>query len=389
MSNIEFADEEFVENSADLEALGEIVVYASDWTTETIVSQLKKKSIDINPLFQRRDAWDMKKKSRYIESLILGLPVPQIVLAELKKGSYSVLDGKQRLLTLLQFFGLSDDNAKKFFKLTGCDLRKDLNGKTLTDLEKDPAYVDLGNSLLNQTIRSVVLRNCRNSRILEQVFIRLNTASVQLSPHELRLAKYPGNFMTFVDQQSYDSVELHNLLGIDTADYRMRDSELLTRYFSYKLYIEEYNGDLSGFMDSCVEKLNARWDSEQEMFSSLMVNFKQGCLFLNELFDGKPCRKWVGDKFERRFNRAVFDALMFYFCEPSILSSCREKKGEILESYKQLCVGNMGFKDSIEYSTKNVSALFNRLSIWGTTLSGILGETFPLPHLIENRIVLH
>src|SRR5215472_16456348 len=61
------------------------VVSATDWTTETVVSQLKRRNIQLNPRFQRRDAWRRDRKSRFIESLIVGLPIPQIVLAESKK----------------------------------------------------------------------------------------------------------------------------------------------------------------------------------------------------------------------------------------------------------------------------------------------------------------
>src|SRR5699024_7772964 len=72
------------------------VVSGNDWTTETLINQINKGNILLNPDFQRRDAWDKKRKSRFIESLILGLPIPQIVLAESKerRGSYIVLDGK-------------------------------------------------------------------------------------------------------------------------------------------------------------------------------------------------------------------------------------------------------------------------------------------------------
>ena len=67
------------------------VVSGTDWTTETIVSQLKRGNIDLNPRFQRRDAWNPDRKSRLIESLIVGLPVPQIVLAESKESRGSSL----------------------------------------------------------------------------------------------------------------------------------------------------------------------------------------------------------------------------------------------------------------------------------------------------------
>ena len=104
-----FDDEDFQEDEAafqeDASALlagknYDAVVTATDWTVETLISQLNKRNIKLDPSFQRRDAWTIRRKSEFIESLFLGLPVPQVVLAESKekKGSYIVLDGKQRLL---------------------------------------------------------------------------------------------------------------------------------------------------------------------------------------------------------------------------------------------------------------------------------------------------
>jgi uncharacterized protein with ParB-like and HNH nuclease domain len=70
-------------------------LWSTDWTTETIISQLMKGNINLSPKFQRRNAWNDKRKSLFIESLFLGLPVPQLILAEdkNKKGSFIVIDG--------------------------------------------------------------------------------------------------------------------------------------------------------------------------------------------------------------------------------------------------------------------------------------------------------
>jgi uncharacterized protein DUF262 len=98
---------------ADLQRLNEAVVAATDWTAETIIRQLDRGNINLNPAFQRRDAWTATRKSKFIESLILGLPIPQLVLAESKaqKGSYIIIDGKQRLLSLRQFAAKADDDV--------------------------------------------------------------------------------------------------------------------------------------------------------------------------------------------------------------------------------------------------------------------------------------
>ena len=74
----------------------ESVVMNADWTIETIDNQIKKGNIDLQPSFQRRGAWDDKRKSRLIESIVVGMPVPNIVLAEQKdhRGRFIVIDGK-------------------------------------------------------------------------------------------------------------------------------------------------------------------------------------------------------------------------------------------------------------------------------------------------------
>lgn len=386
MSTIEFQDEEdFSVESITAEQLNEIVVFSSDWTTETIVSQLKKKAIDINPLFQRRDAWSREKKSRYIESLILGMPVPQIVLAELKKGSYSVLDGKQRLLTLLQFFGLSEDKKTKF-KLSGCDIKPELNGKNIDDFQGNGDFIDINNALSNQTIRSVIIRNCRNPRILEKIFIRLNTASVQLSPHELRLARFPGQFMNFIDAQSYESSNLHRLLGTEGADFRMRDSELLTRFFAFYFFMDQYSGDMSGFMDDGTETLNKNWAERESEIQDAMQNFENGCNTLFNIFAENACHKWIGFGYEKKFNRAVFDALMYYFSNPEICKKTNGKETEIEQAFKKMCEESQEFKDAIGTTTKKLKSVYDRIYIWGEYLSKAIGESLPLPRLEDRKI---
>ena len=73
--------EDYIDENSEFDAFNSAVVWGMDWTAETIANQLEKGNIDINPKFQRRDAWSQEEKSRLIESLMLGLPVPTIILA--------------------------------------------------------------------------------------------------------------------------------------------------------------------------------------------------------------------------------------------------------------------------------------------------------------------
>jgi hypothetical protein len=153
--------------------LSGVAVATTDWTTETLLNQLHKGNIQLNPRFQRRDAWELKRKSQFIESLILGLPVPQIVLAERpqQKGTYIVLDGKQRLLCLRQFTAASNDPDYTPFKLDGLVVRTDLNGKYLDDLNADFQFRKDVTALDNYGIRAVVLRNWKTEKLLGHIFL--------------------------------------------------------------------------------------------------------------------------------------------------------------------------------------------------------------------------
>jgi Protein of unknown function DUF262 len=137
-------------------------VAATDWTIETIVTQLLKGRIDLDPTFQRRSAWTPAIKSKFIESCILFYPIPQIVLAEKldRPGHFIVIDGKQRLLTLRQFYsGLTDYANPEFksFRLSTVTVLKDIKNFTAERLRRERP--DLFDAFETHTIRTVVVRN--------------------------------------------------------------------------------------------------------------------------------------------------------------------------------------------------------------------------------------
>lgn len=143
---------------SELEEISRIIVAGTDWTTATILDQLVRENIKLNPRFQRRDAWDITRKSRFIESIILGFPIPHLVLAsnERERGKFVVLDGKQRLLTILQFYGRSE-TKNNGFTLKGLEFRSELNGMKYKDIESDLLSRSVLDSLDNQTIRTTLI----------------------------------------------------------------------------------------------------------------------------------------------------------------------------------------------------------------------------------------
>lgn len=372
------------------------VVTDTDWTTETILSQLRRGNIQLNPHFQRRDAWDRARKSKFIESLILGLPVPQIVLAEDRKqrGKFIVLDGKQRLLTLRQFaVGSSldvtrDDDTAKGFGLTSLDVRTDLRLKTLKNLEDDGAHIDDLNALLNETIRTVVVRRWPNEDFLNLVFLRLNTGSVRLSPQELRQALHPGEFTDFLDLATYNSAELQAALRIKKPDFRMRDVEIMLRYYAMTLRLDEYTGNLKKFLDETVNELNEAWPEREGDIRETAAECNRAIQATFDVFGDNAFYRWSRGDYEGRFNRAVFDIMTYYFRQQSIANAAIDDKVEVERAFKNLCNTDSVFVESIQTTTKTPMATHRRLSIWGETLQRILVETdIPVPGFKNNRII--
>lgn len=383
-----FEEEDQRETEEDVTGLdpgsfSEAVVSSNDWTTETLIRQINKGNILLNPSFQRRDAWDKKRKSLFIESLILGLPIPQLVLAESKqhRGSYIVLDGKQRMLSIRQFAASEADPDYEQLKLSGLDIRADLKGKNLESLQDDLALFDDLSAFENQPIRTVVIKNWPNDAFLYHVFLRLNTGSVSLSPQELRQALQPGPFVSFIDTASSKSVALQEILKLKKPDFRMRDAELLLRFYAFKNYLGEYNGNLKTFLDQTCARLNSDWEEKEPELLEQLEEFEAAHQYLKEIFHKNLYRKWNGESYENRFNRAIFDILILAFSKDSVRVAAVGHEEDVERTYKQLCERNAAFMRSLETTTKSERATRTRIYTWNQSLNDLLGTNLQVEQL--------
>lgn len=366
------------------------VLSSSDWTTETIISQINKGNIVLNPDFQRRDAWDKVRKSKFIESLFLGFPIPQLVLAESpgRRGSYLVLDGKQRLLSLRQFSAKAGDPDYEQLKLVGLEIRKDLKGYCLDDLRSNLMLYEDVTEFENQPIRTVVIRSWPNEQYLYDIFLRLNTGSVSLSTQELRQALHPGKFVRFLDRRSGESPALRTILKKKSPDFRMRDAELLLRYFAFKNFLSQYSGSLKVFLDDCCKKLNHQWEQSESEILEQAEEFEKAHLEVQRIFGTDSYKKWKGGAFETKFNRSIFDIMILAFSQREIRDSINpEDRPKIKELFQDLCSSDADFLSSLETTTKSITATYNRISKWNNKLNKILKVTLHVPVLRENRII--
>lgn len=347
------------------------VVLNADWTIETINLQIKKGNIDLQPGFQRRVAWDDKRKSRLLESVIVGMPVPNIVLAENKdhRGRFIVIDGKQRLVAISEFI-------EGQYKLRGLDIRKDLNDKYFNDLpDEDREYLE------NATLRSTLIRNWNDQKFLYAIFFRLNSGSLPLSPQELRKALVGGNLLDMIEDYLQNSQSFKSIFG-DALDKRMRDSELVLRFVAFEKSLGDYRGDFKEFLDSTTRYFETDWEAKEAEAQASLNNLDSSLELAHRVFGDAVFKKWLGDRYERVINRALFDCVCRFFADPLVAKAAAGKEGLIVESFKDLCL-DREFKDSIEKTTKSVGSTFTRIDKWGEKLAACLNLQYDkMQHII-------
>ncbi|MEG4352063.1 DUF262 domain-containing protein [Microcoleus sp. LAD1_D3] len=377
-----------------LDEISEIIVAGNDWTTATILDQLVRDNIQLNPRFQRRDAWDITRKSRFIESIFLGFPIPDIVLAsqEKKRGKFVVLDGKQRLLTILQFYGRSE-TPNDSFALKNLEFRPELNGCTHEDLKNDLLHSSVLDALDNQTLRTTLIRNWHTESLLYKIFLRLNVENTPLSPQELRQALHPGDFINFLDDESIKNQALRKILKSQNPDPRMRDVELLLRYVGFHHFLSDYRGNLKVFLDMTCKKLNKDWKEKETEVRYTVSQFEKAVQTTTTIFGEENIfRVWLSSSntYRGKFNRAILDVMVFYFSDPVISEAAEKKPAGVQKAFKELCSSsNSEFREAVEKSTTSIRETHTRLSLWGKALLKVLDVEFNVPELVDNHIIFN
>lgn len=360
-------------SAADVEGL---VSYTLDWSVQSLLERIGT-TFDVNPSFQRRDAWDLDRKSLYIESLMLGLPVPQVVLAEDKdrKGAFLVLDGKQRLVTMKQF--ASPTQTYPAFKLRKMEFLPQLNGMTFEEIQSSITDAEYADTLLSQPVRTIVLRGWKRPEVLYQVFLRLNQNSVRLSPQELRQALFPGAFTSWINDRSATSDLIHRARRIKSEDFRMRDAEMLLRSIAFADRLEDYNGNLRLFLDEQCERGLRQWGAREGEFKS-MADACEGAIAraFTVFTEENSFLRFEDERYIRRFNIAVYDLMVAVLGSLELTDDIvTAKRADIREAFEYLCREDGRFSSSLTSSTKTNSATGYRIAKFAEAVSEVTGVT--------------
>lgn len=358
-------------SAEDVEGL---VSYTLDWSVQSLLERIGT-TFDVNPSFQRRDAWDPERKSLYIESLMLGLPVPQVVLAEDKerKGAFLVLDGKQRLVTMKQF-GSPDRNYPEF-KLRKLEFLAQLNGMSFSEIRESITDSDYAETFLSQPIRTVVLRGWKRPEVLYQVFLRLNQNSVVLSPQELRQALFPGDFTSWINERSASSEPIHRARRIKREDFRMRDAEMLLRSIAFMDRLEEYQGNLRLFLDEQCALGLRDWQTRRAGFEEFASRTEAAINRTMAVFSERNSfLRFENDVYIRRFNIAVYDLMTTVLGSLELTNDVvAGHAGELQSSFEYLCREDPRFSASLTSSTKTKDATGYRVKAFADAVTNVTG----------------
>lgn len=360
----------------------DILINARDWTVETIVQQIRQGNIDLDPAFQRRNAWRDQRRSRLIESFILSFPVPQIVLAEnpRKKKSYIVIDGKQRLMTIAGMFLPEYRAYWKVPELSGLEILSDLNGVTLEAFLTDSTHSHAKRQLDNADIRATVISGFKDEGVLYDIFYRINTGSVPLSSQELRQVLNRGEFAQHLIAATSSDNPIWTLLAIREPDSRLRDVELLLRMIAWSEFSPTYAGNMKKFLDDAMNGLNNNWKKSRRKIEGSTTEIFSAVTAAHIIFEDDVGRKFKGEKFERVVNRALFEVQTFYLIDPAIRELAVSKRTTVVAAFKKLSREN-AFLQSIESTTKSLENTRTRFQMYHKMLEGALNTKIPIAEI--------
>jgi len=249
-----------------------------DITVRQLVDMIKEDQIDIAPAYQRHFIWDEIRQSQLIESLLLGIPIPNLFMATNKDSTWEVIDGLQRLTTIINFVG-DDSIIKKTnpngvkLKIKGLDKLDSLNS---LKYEQFPKSIQL--MFMTRPIRVTVLNDRSDFEIRYDLFERLNTGGVTLHPQEIRNCLFLGKFKDFLEELSKNEAFVAAVKMTKNSERTGNREELVLKFFAYFEDRALFVHSVKEFLNEYMEKKTKSFPEEVQYRDLFIRTFT----FLNE-----------------------------------------------------------------------------------------------------------
>ncbi|MEH0669094.1 DUF262 domain-containing protein [Vibrio owensii] len=332
------------------EAQSGLVTQQSDFSLSAVVDMIEYNSIDIDPHYQRRDRWKPEKQSALIESFLMNVPVPPIYFSEDDYGSYSVIDGKQRL-TAIKDFLLGN------FALKDLERFPELNGYYFKDL---PAPIQNALSV-RPYIRVITLLQQSDPSLKYEVFLRLNTGGEKLRQQEIRNVAYDGSLNTLLYKLS-NSEFLKQQLKIksesSTAYRNMDDLEMVLRFFAISDNWEHFGHKLAKGLDLYMS--NNRF-AEPEPLEDKFNHTLAAC---EDIWGERAFQKPLENGWREQFIAPLYDAQMTAISLLTMeeINHLKSNKEELISAFRNLFLEDKEFAKSVNQATSDSSAINTRVS---------------------------
>lgn len=313
-----------------------------------LVNLYRDGDLEIYPEFQRYFRWTPKQKSRFIESLLLGIPIPSIFVHQRQDGVWDVVDGVQRLSTILQFQGVLRDNEGKLahpIKLNSTDYLPGLDGLYWSEEFGSPSMTPEQQRLIKRAPIDVkIVKRESDERAKFDLFQRLNTGGSQLSDQETRnslLVMTNPNYANWLSQLS-ESVEFKECTSLSDKNLNERyEMELVLRFLLVKDLPTGQLRSIGDISDFLTEKSIDQATAYPSTASKDKADFDEVFSFLHEATIDDSFRRYSPAKgrFEGSFSVSSFEAITLGL-HANLISyralDSSERKAVLTEKIKQL-----------------------------------------------------
>ena len=375
--------DEVVEDDVELDIeVGQrkIIWQAKDFSIREFLTMKNDGELALQPLYQRNFVATDLIASKLVESILLDVPIPVVYLAEEQDGSYSVIDGQQRLTSFLSFLEGKFPDTRPF-KLSGLKVLPELNRKLFTELDNE-----LQKKIRSTTIHSIIIKKESNPDIKFEIFERLNTGSTKLNEDEIRNTVYRGSYIELLSELSENPV-FHGLVKKDNFKKRMIYRGMILRFFalSEKSYIN-YKSSMKQFSN---KELRDNRDLSPNKVKEYKARFEHCLDLVKVVFGDMAFRRYMpgndgesGKWGETQINMALYDIQMVGFVNYS-KNDVLAKADLIREGLLDLMTTNQQFKEQLIWQTSDTDVLKKRFRTYMDMLESIIGDpkysqrTFP------------
>lgn len=353
------------------QARTEIISDGYEMSVGELINIYKDNEMQIDPAFQRLFRWDESRKTRFIESLLLGIPIPPIFVFQDENGVWELIDGLQRLSTIFQFVGaLRGERAEELgpLILSGTKFLPSLDGMRWEPSVED-AEDDIGQTLQLQLKRSrlrvEILKKESDPTAKFELFQRLNTGGAGLSEQEIRncvAVMINKPFYDWLVQLSQSEDFVATTSQTDKALESQAGMELALRFLTFRNFPYQNGLDVHEYLD---EAIIALANNEDLDLDSEKTVFEQTFRYLNQALGDTAFKRWDGNDFRGKFLMSVFEVLspgVSYNLE-EISKMSEDDRNEFIVSKAKVLWDNEVFQTNSGGGVRGTTRLMNLLPL--------------------------